>query len=120
MITSVHHYELAESAEPADFHEAVEEALSRDLFESIPALVDYQILRGIRGERTDEFAAVWMYESIEAWTEVWGPIGEPVPKTEYPDEWLTWEDDLLDPILAEDPDKIEYTSYEVISERDAE
>jgi hypothetical protein len=120
MITSVHHYKLAESAKPADFHDAVETAVSRELFENVPGLVDYQLCHGIKGERTGEFAAIWTYESVEAWTDVWGPVDDPVPKSEYPDEWLTWEDDLLEPILADDPDEIEYTTYEVVAERDGE
>lgn len=120
MITSIHHYELAESAEPSDFFEAVSAAMDRELFENIPGLVDYQIGHGIRGGRTEKFVAVWMYEDLEAWTDVWGPVGDPVPKSEYPDEWLIWEDELLEPILAENPDEIEFTSYEVIAGRSIE
>lgn len=114
MVVSVHHYELAKSASPTDFRDAVEEAVSRKLFECIPGLVVYRIGRGIRGARTGKFAAVWIYESHEAWTEVWGPVGDPVPKSEYPAAWLTWEDELLEPILRDDPDAIEYTSYQLL------
>lgn len=116
MITSIHRYELAASADPSDFYDAVDEAVDRGVFDRIPGLAGYQILHGIKGERTEEFAAVWMYESRAAWRDVWGPVSNPVPKAEYPDAWLTWEEELLDPILAEDPDEIEYTSYEVITE----
>jgi len=115
MVVSVHHYELAESATHSEFREAVSEAVSRGLFEDIPGLIDYRIGRGIRGDRSGEFAAVWMYESQERWADIWGPVGDPVPKSEYPDAWLTWEDELLDPLLADDPDKVEYTSYELIT-----
>lgn len=113
MIVSVHHYELAESTDPADFREAVSEAFSRRLFENVPGLIEYRIGHGIRGARAGSFAAVWTYESKEAWTDVWGPVGEPVPKSDYPEPWRTWEDELLDPLLAEDPDTIDYTSYEI-------
>jgi hypothetical protein len=115
MVVSVHHNELAESADPSDFREAVSEAVSSGLFENVPSLVDYRIVHGIRGARAGEFAAIWMYESKDAWVDVWGPVGEPVPKTEYPDPWLTWEDELLDLVLANDPDTIEYTSYELVT-----
>ncbi len=114
-ITSIHRYKLAETATPSEFYDAVAEAVDRGLFEQISGLVDYQILRGVKGKRADEFAAVWMYESRKAWRDVWGPVDDPVPKTDYPEEWLVWEDELLEPILAEDPDEIEYTSYEVIT-----
>lgn len=116
MVVSVHHYELAESAGPPDFREAVSEAVSRGLFEGVPGLSDYRIGHGIKGARAGKFAAVWIYESKEAWVDVWGPVGDPVEKAEYPDPWLTWEDELLDPILSEDPDTIEYTSYELITD----
>lgn len=117
MITSIHHYELAESARPSDFQDAVEEAISQELFESIPGLVDYEFGRGLKGARTGKFVAIWWYESREAWTDVWGDVDEPRPKAEYPHEWLIWEDELLAPLLAEDPDEIEYTSYEVVAGR---
>ena len=116
MIVSVHHYELAESTPPSEFRDAVAEAVNRGLFEDVPGLVDYRIGRGIKGDRTDKFAAVWTYESRKAWVDVWGPVGDPVPKSEYPDAWLEWEDELLDPLLADDPDEIEYTSYELITD----
>lgn len=115
MVVSVHHYELAKSAAPSDFREAVSEAVDRGLFDEVPGLIEYRIGRGIRGARTGEFAAVWVYESEAAWTEVWGPVGDPVAKTEYPDPWLTWEEELLTPVLADDPDAIEYTSYELVA-----
>lgn len=115
MVVSIHHYELAESATHSEFREAVGEAVSRGLFERIPGLVEYRIGRGIKGTRADEFAAVWVYESDDAWADVWGPVDDPVPESEYPDAWQTWEDELLDPLLAEDPDEIRYTSYEQIA-----
>jgi hypothetical protein len=120
MIVSIHHYELAESANPSDFHDAVAEAVRRDLFEQIPGLVDYRIGRGIKGDRTGHFAAVWTYESEEAWIDLWGPPDDPVPKTAYPHAWRVWEADLLAPILAEDPDEIRYTSYDVIADSGTE
>jgi hypothetical protein len=120
MVVSVHHYELAEAAEASAFRDAVTEAVSRGLFEAVPGLIDYRIGRGIRGARAGELAAVWTYESKSAWVDVWGPVGEPVPKSDYPDAWLTWEDELLDPILAEAPDRIEYTSYDLIASGPAE
>ena len=115
MIVSVHHYELAPTATGSAFRDAVAEAVDRGLFASIPGLVEYRIGRGIKGDRTGEFAAVWVYESREAWTELWGPVDDPVPTVEYPDAWRTWEDELLDPLLATDPDDIEYTTYELLA-----
>jgi hypothetical protein len=116
MIVSIHRYELADSASHADFRDAVAAAVDRNLFDTVPGLVDYRIGRGIKGRHADQFAAVWVYESRAIWAAVWGPVDEPVPRSAYPDAWLRWEDDLLAPILADDPDEIEYTSYEVFAQ----
>jgi hypothetical protein len=113
MIVSVHHYELAESATDRAFRAAVREAERRGLFD-LPGLVDYRFLRGLKGARRDGYAALWTYESEAAWERLWGPVEDPVPKAEYPERWVEWEDDLLAPLLADDPDEIDYTSYEVI------
>ena len=43
-------------------------------------------------------------------TERWGPVDDPAPTVEYPDAWRTWADELLDPLLATDPDETEYTT----------
>jgi hypothetical protein len=110
----VHHYELAASATESVFEEAVREAQRRELF-ALPGLVEYRFLRGIKGTREGGHTALWTYESRQAWRELWGPVGDPVPKDEYPAEWVTWEDELLAPLLRGDPDEIEFTSYEVIA-----
>ena len=113
MITSIHDYELAASATPEEFREAVRKAERRECFD-LPGLVEYRFLRGVKGVRRDAFAAIWTYESREAWEALWGPVDDPVPKTDYPASWKVWEDDLLAAVLAGDPDEIEYTSYEAI------
>lgn len=112
MIFSIHHYELPEDTTHEEFRATIREAKRRDLFD-LPGLVEYQFLHGIKGIRQDGYTAIWTYESYEAWADLWGAVDDPVPKAEYPDSWLTWEDDLLDPLIAGDPDAVEYTSYEV-------
>lgn len=118
-MVSIHQYELADSATPSDFRDAVAAAVDQNVFDAIPGLVEYRIGRGIKGSRTDQFAAVWVYESKASWEAVWGSVDDPVSKSAYPDAWLRWEDELLDPVLANDPDNIEYTSYEVFAQNDA-
>lgn len=113
MIVSIHEYELATDVTPAEFEAVVSEADSRDLF-ALPGLVDYEFLHGIKGARADQYTAIWRYESRAAWRELWGPVDDPVPKAAYPAAWQTWEDELLSPVLAEDPDEITFTSYEVV------
>lgn len=114
MIRSIHHYELADSTTDEQFREAVREAKRRDLF-SFPGLVEYQFLHGIKGHRKDGYTALWTYESREVWRSLWGPVDDPVPKEEYPEQWREWEEELLAPLVAGDPDDIEYTTYEVLT-----
>lgn len=117
MIISTHHYELAQTATEDDFYEAVEEAEQRDLF-TLSGLSDYRFLRGIRRNRMDKFAALWVWESREAWRKLWGSVGDPIDKENYPEKWLVWEDEILNPILSSDPDDIDYTAYDELIRAD--
>lgn len=45
------------------------------------------------------------------------PSDDPVLKDEYPSKWTSWEDELLAPLLSEDPGDIDYVSYEVIDSK---
>lgn len=114
MIISIHRYDLVADTTAEDFEAAVAEAERRGCFD-LPGLVEYRFLRGIKGRRTDGYTAVWTYENREAWEALWGPVDDPVPKSEYPEQWNVWEDDILDPLLAGAPDDIVYTSYEVVA-----
>lgn len=113
MIVTIHHYKLGESSTPDDFRAAAREAERQDLFD-LPGLKKYQFLRGIKGARKEGFTAVWTYESRQAWRDLWGTVDDPKPKEEYPDKWVVWEDGLLSSVIDEAPDKIEYTSYEIL------
>lgn len=116
MIVSIHHYELAESTTPDEFDAAVHEAAQRGLFD-LPGLVDWRFLRGLRGSREGRFAAMWVYEDRQAWQALWGPVDDPASKDDYPDEWRTWEDEILAPLITEDPDEIVHTAFEVTHRR---
>ena len=48
----------------------------------------------------------------EAWESLWGPIDKPLSKTDYPQNWKVWENEVLFPFLDQDPDKIKFTSYQ--------
>lgn len=114
MIVSVHPYTLADDASPGEFLRAVRAAGERGLFD-LPGLVDYRFLRGIKGTRAGEFTAVWRYESRDAWESLWGPVDDPVPPEAYPDAWKTWEQDLLAPVVAGEPDDVPFTTYQVVA-----
>ena len=112
-VISVHEYVLKPEADPAAFEAAIQAARERGLLR-LPGLVDYHFLRGIRGTRRDQYTAIWIYESRAAWEALWGPVDAPRSKEDYPESWKIWEDEVLAPFLDQDPDKISYTSYEVL------
>ncbi|MGD2162371.1 MAG: hypothetical protein PVH60_11865 [Anaerolineales bacterium] len=108
---SIHHYHLKSSVTNQTFLDTIK--LAKDFgFFDLPGLEHFRFLRGIKGEHSGEWSAIWIYTSRESWEELWGPPSNPKPKQEYPDQWIQWEDELLAPLLAEDPDSITFTSYE--------
>ena len=108
-IISIHEYSLRSGVSGEDFEKAVETAVRRGLFR-LPGLEAYHFLRGVKGHRKGEYAAVWIYRDREAWEELWGPPEHPVGKENYPEPWKIWEDEILAPLLDRDPDRIIYTS----------
>jgi hypothetical protein len=69
----------------------------------------------VKGARRDAYAAVWVYESREAWERLWGPLDRPRRSDEYPEKWRIWEKEFLAPILSSDPDAIRFTAYEELA-----
>lgn len=112
-VISVHEYELRTDADPADFEAAVRDAQASSLLD-LPGLEDYGLLKGIKGARARRYGAIWIYESRPAWEALWGPPDDPIEKPDYPENWKTWEDEVLAPYLTEDPDAIRFTSYREI------
>ncbi|KPK82449.1 MAG: hypothetical protein AMS25_02405 [Gemmatimonas sp. SM23_52] len=110
-IVSIHEYHLKPGVETEQFEQALREASQRGLFE-LPGLVKHRFLKGIRGSRRGEYAALWVYESRAAWERLWGPVYRPRPKHDYPDNWRIWEDEVLAAFLDRDPDRIRFTAYE--------
>lgn len=112
-IISIHEYVLRPGADEGAFEDAFRAARERGLFQ-LPGLEECLLLRGIRGSRRGRYAAVWVYESREAWEALWGPVDRPTTKADYPESWKVWEDEVLAPFLVEDPDRITFTSYEEV------
>lgn len=112
-IVSVHEYELKPGVEPAEFERAVRNAEQRGLFD-LPSLNDHYFLRGLKGGRRGSYAAIWIFESREAWEKLWGPPGAPLPPSQYPLKWQVWEKEILAPLLSQDPDTIRFTSYQEV------
>jgi heme-degrading monooxygenase HmoA len=112
-VVSVHEYELRAGIDPATFERAVRDAESRGLLR-LPGLVGHHFLRGIKGARRDRYAAIWIYESREAWQRLWGTPEAPRRFDEYPETWRIWEEQVLAPLLTEVPDAIAFTAYEEV------
>jgi hypothetical protein len=110
-IICIHEYKLKEGVSSQQFEAAVDDARKAELF-SLPDLMEYHFLRRIRGTREVEFAAIWIYENRESWEKLWGKADWPVRKEDYPERWKIWEDEILAPLLAQDPDRIDFAAYE--------
>jgi hypothetical protein len=110
-VISIHEYILKPGVDEEKFERAILNSKQSGLLQ-LAGLVDYYLVKGIRGAREGLYAAVWVYESKEAWASLWGPIDKPLSKEDYPDNWKVWEDEVLVPFLVQDPDKIQFTSYQ--------
>ncbi len=112
-IISIHEYVLKPSVNPYRFEGALRKARESGLLD-LPGLERFYFLKGIRGHRCGGYTAVWVYASKPAWEALWGPEGSPKTKEDYPENWKIWEDQVIAPFLAQDPDKITFTSYQEI------
>lgn len=113
-VISIHEYELKRGSNPEQFEQIVREAEARGLFE-LPGLRSHHFVKGVRGARRNGYAAVWVYESREAWEQLWGTLANPRGPSGYPEKWRIWEGELLAPILSGHPDAITFTAYEELS-----
>jgi len=111
---SIHEYELKPGTSAARLEQTFQTAESRGLFE-LPGLMAHHFIKGVKGDRRDRYAAVWVYESREAWERLWGPLDRPRRSNEYPQKWRIWEKEFLAPILSSDPDAIRFTAYEELA-----
>ena len=110
-LVSIHDYELKAGIDGAAFERAVQQAEARGLF-TLPGLVSHHFVKGIKGTRRGAYAAVWIYESRDAWQRLWGSPEQPRPIDAYPTNWRIWEEEILAPLLDRRPDTISFTTYE--------
>lgn|SRR5574340_873592 len=110
-IFGIHEYVLKPGVDGKDFEQAIRHAEARGLFK-LPGLVERYFLKGIKGERTGSYAAIWVFESRGAWEGLWGTPDQPLTKRDYPENWKVWENEVLTPFLDREPDAIAFTDYE--------
>ena len=105
-VISVREYELRPDAPPAEFGAAVQKARDDNLLD-LPGLEDYFLLRGIKGARARREPSGSTRAALPE-----KPCGgdDPIGKSEYPESWTTWEDEVLALYLSDDPDAIRCTS----------
>ena len=108
---SIHEYELRAGCDPQRFEQVRRDAEARGLFD-LPGMIAHHFVRGVKGARRNAYAAIWVYESREAWERLWGTVEHPLGVAEYPEKWRIWEGELLAPILSGRPDAIKFTAYE--------
>jgi hypothetical protein len=110
-VISIHEYQLTPGTSGRVFENAVLEARESGLLQ-LPGLVESGFLRRIRGTRPATYGAIWTYESVGAWENLWGTISSPLEPRDYPENWRTWEDRVLAQYLDRHPDRIEFCTYE--------
>lgn len=110
-VVSIHEYELKDGVGPDAFEAAIRHAEARGLF-ALPGLIGHHFMRGLKGMRVARYAAIWIYESREAWERLWGTPEQPLRYDDYPPQWRTWEEEFLIPLLDRNPDTIRFTTYE--------
>ena len=117
-VVSIHEYELKPGINVEQFEQVLRDAKARGLLQ-LPGLVAHYLVKGTKGVRRGAYAAVWIYESREAWEHLWGTREHPRLPQDYPDTWRVWEQDLLAPFLRDHPDAISFTAYEELQRFDA-
>jgi hypothetical protein len=113
-VVSIHEYELKPGVDVARFEQALRDAEARRLLQ-LPGLVAHYFVKGAKGVRRGAYAAVWIYESREAWEHLWGTPEHPRLPQDYPEPWRIWEHELLAPFLQGHPDAIRFTAYEELN-----
>jgi len=102
---SIHEYDPRPGTGAERFQEAIRAAEARGLFQ-LPGLTAHHFVKGVKGvkgARHGAYAAVWVYESREAWERLRGTVERPRERQEYPEKWRVWEEELLTPILIGHP-----------------
>jgi hypothetical protein len=110
-IISIHEYALRPEVDERQFEQSLRKAQERGLLR-LPELVGHYFIKGVKGSRRGSYAAIWIYESREAWERLWGSPDHPLRKQDYPAKWKVWEEEVLAPFLNQAPDRIVFTAYE--------
>jgi len=112
-VISIHDYKLKQGVSSEQFETSVAKARQLDLF-NLSGLIEFHFLRRIRGSRNVEYTAIWIYQNRASWEKLWGKTDNLIEKENYPENWKRWENEFLAPLLAQDPDRIDYAAYEEI------
>src|SRR5262249_38196339 len=94
---------------------ALHDAERRGLFD-LPGLVGHHFVKGLKGARRGSYAAIWIFESRQAWERLGGPPEAARPPAGYPENRKNWGNVMLGPLLAQAPDTIRFTSYQEVGQ----
>ena len=78
-IISIHEYDLKPEVDMSQFESTFRDAEARGLLQ-LPGLVAHHFVKGAKGVRRGAYAALWIYESREAWERLWAPPSIPGPR----------------------------------------
>jgi hypothetical protein len=107
LIFAHHEHDLKSDADVDEYEREVSEALDNMC---IPGLLNAYHLKGKKGERSDGYAVLWIFENMAAINNNFGTLEDP----KWPPDWLHYENDILSKYLACHPDKIHFTDYGLI------
>ncbi len=110
-ILSLHEHELKPDVDQEQYEQEVSTAL-RNM--KIPGLLKSYQLKGLKGERQDRYAVLWIFENMEVIQNNFGTLDNPI----WPEDWLYYENEILAKFLISHPDKIHFTDYGIISDID--
>ncbi len=85
-IVSVHEYDLKPGTSAEQFEHMLRDAEACGLLQ-LPGLAAHHFVNGVKGVRRGAYAAMWIYESREAWEQLWGTPAHPRLPQDYPDTW---------------------------------
>jgi len=109
MIYAVHEHELRPEVDIARYEGDVAATLQQM---KVPGLRQAIHLKGFGGKRTDKYAVLWLFESVEA---LRLNFGTPEQR-KFPPDWLYYENVILAQYLDRHPDTIDYTDYNIVKE----
>lgn len=112
-IFAIHEYELRKGVDAEEFEDVLKDALTSNELDLL-GLESRHFLKGYKSERKGEYAVLWIFESQEALESLFGTEYEP---KQGPQNFVSFERNLLARYLDRPPHMIMYTDYWELASR---